>query len=204
MKIGYARVSTKDQNLQMQTDALTKAGCEIIFTEIASGAKTDRIELDKLLNQIRKDDTLVVYKLDRLGRSLKHLLELVTQFNERQIGLQSISDAIDTTTPQGRLFFNISACFAEFERDLIRERTNAGLAAARARGRKGGRRQGMTKEAEKKAILAESYYKQGDMAVNKIALEIGVSKMTLYKYLRYRKVCIGSYVHQDNSKKLSD
>ena len=104
MKIGYARVSTKDQNLQMQTDALTKAGCQIIFTEIASGAKTDRVELDKLLNQIRKDDTLVVYKLDRLGRSLKHLLELVTQFNERQIGLQSISDAIDTTIPQGRLF----------------------------------------------------------------------------------------------------
>ncbi len=203
MKIGYARVSTKDQNLQMQTDALTKAGCQIIFTEIASGAKTDRVELDKLLNQIRKDDTLVVYKLDRLGRSLKHLLELVTQFNERQIGLQSISDAIDTTTPQGRLFFNISACFAEFERDLIRERTNAGLAAARARGRKGGRRQGMTKEAEKKAILAESYYKQGDMAVDKIALEIGVSKMTLYKYLRYRKVEIGSYVHQNDSKKAS-
>ena len=204
MKIGYARVSTRDQNLQMQTDALTKAGCEIIFTEIASGAKTDRVELEKLLTQIRKDDTLVVYKLDRLGRSLKHLLELVTQFNEKQIGLQSISDAIDTTTPQGRLFFNISACFAEFERDLIRERTNAGLAAARARGRKGGRRQGMTKEAEKKAILAESYYKQGDMAVSKIALEIGVSKMTLYKYLRYRKVEIGSYVHQNDSKKSSN
>ena len=102
----------KDQNLQMQTDALTKVGCEIIFTEIASGAKTDRVELDKLLTQIHKDDTLVVYKLDHLGRSLKHLLELVTQFNERQIGLQSISDAIDTTTPQVRLFFNISACFA--------------------------------------------------------------------------------------------
>lgn len=204
MKIGYARVSTRDQNLQMQTDALIKAGCEIIFTEIASGAKTDRVELEKLLTQIRKDDTLVVYKLDRLGRSLKHLLELVTQFNEKQIGLQSISDAIDTTTSQGRLFFNISACFAEFERDLIRERTNAGLVAARARGRKGGRRHGMTKEAEKKAILAESYYKQGDMAVNEIAIEIGVSKMTLYKYLRYRKVEIGSYVHQNDSEKSSN
>ena len=130
----------------MQTNAL-KAGCEIIFTEIASGAKTDRIELDKLLTQIRKDDTLVVNKLDRLGRSLKHLLELVTQFNERQIRLQSIIDAIDTTRA---VIFNISACFTEFERDLIRERTNAGLAAARARGRKGGRRQGMTKEAEKR------------------------------------------------------
>ena len=181
----------------MQTNALTKAGCEIIFTEIASGAKTDRIELDKLLTQIRKDDTLVVNKLDRLGRSLKHLLELVTQFNERQIRLQSIIDAIDTTRA---VIFNISACFTEFERDLIRERTNAGLATARARGRKGRRRQGMTKEAEKKAILAESYYKQGDMAVNKITSEIGVSKITLYKYLRYRKVEIGSYVHQNDPK----
>jgi DNA invertase Pin-like site-specific DNA recombinase len=134
MKIGYARVSTKDQSLNLQTDALTKAGCEIIFNEIASGAKSDRVELDKLFSQIRKGDILVVYKLDRLGRSLKHLLEFVAILNEKQIGLQSISDAIDTTTPQGRLFFNISACFSEFERDLIRERTRAGLEAARARG----------------------------------------------------------------------
>ena len=193
MKIGYARVSTKDQSLNLQTDALTKAGCEIIFNEIASGAKSDRVELDKLFSQIRKGDILVVYKLDRLGRSLKHLLEFVAILNEKQIGLQSISDAIDTTTPQGRLFFNISACFSEFERDLIRERTRAGLEAARARGRKGGRRQGMTKEAEQKAILAETYYREEKMGVNQIALEIGVSKMTLYKYLRYRKVPIGSY-----------
>ncbi|MEA5140967.1 recombinase family protein [Arcicella rigui] len=194
MKIGYARVSTKDQNLALQTDALNKAGCEIIFTETASGAKTDRVELSKMLSQIRKGDIVVVYKLDRLGRSLKHLLEVVAQLNEKQVGIQSISDAIDTTTPQGRLFFNISACFAEFERDLIRERTKAGLEAARARGRKGGRRQGMTKEAEQKAILAETYYREGKMGVNQIALEIGVSKMTLYKYLRHRKVSIGAYV----------
>lgn len=194
MKIGYARVSTKDQNLALQTDALNKAGCEIIFTETASGAKTDRVELSKMLSQIRKGDIVVVYKLDRLGRSLKHLLEVVAQLNEKQVGIQSISDAIDTTTPQGRLFFNISACFAEFERDLIRERTKAGLEAARARGRKGGRRQGMTKEAEQKAILAEAYYREGKMGVNQIALEIGVSKMTLYKYLRHRKVSIGAYV----------
>ncbi len=193
MKIGYARVSTKDQNLELQTDTLTKAGCEIIFKETASGAKTDRIELAKMLAQLRKGDVVVVYKLDRLGRSLKHLLEVVAQLNEKQVGIQSISDAIDTTTPQGRLFFNISACFAEFERDLIRERTKAGLEAARARGRKGGRRQGMTKEAEQKAILAETYYKEGKMGVNQIASEIGVSKMTLYKYLRHRNVAIGTY-----------
>ena len=163
MKIGYARVSTKDQNLDLQKDALLKVGCEMIFMETASGAKADRIELEKLLGQVRKDDVVVVYKLDRLGRSLKHLLEIVAKFNEKKVGLQSISDAIDTTTPQGRLFFNISASFAEFERDLIRERTKAGLEAARARGRKGGRRQEMTKEAEQKAILAETYYREGKM-----------------------------------------
>jgi DNA invertase Pin-like site-specific DNA recombinase len=193
MKIGYARVSTKDQSIEMQTDLLKKAGCEIFFTETASGAKTDRIELAKMLSQVRKDDIVVVYKLDRLGRSLKHLLEVVAELNEKKVGLQSINDAIDTTTPQGRLFFNISACFAEFERDLIRERTKAGLEAARARGRKGGRRQGMTKEAEQKAMLAETYYKEGKMGVNQIAVEIGVSKMTLYKYLRHRKVAISAY-----------
>ena len=200
MKIGYARVSTKDQSLNLQTDVLKKAGCELIFTETASGAKTDRIELAKLLSQVRKGDIVVVYKLDRLGRSLKHLLEVVAQLNSKQVGVQSISDAIDTTTPQGRLFFNISACFAEFERDLIRERTKSGLEAARARGRKGGRRQGMTKEAEQKAILAESYYKEGKMGVNQIAIEIGVSKMTLYKYLKHRKVTIGAYQKVNNPK----
>ena len=193
MKIGYARISTKDQNLDLQKDALLKVGCEMIFMETASGAKADRIELEKLLGQVRKDDVVVVYKLDRLGRSLKHLLEIVAKFNEKKVGLQSISDAIDTTTPQGRLFFNISASFAEFERDLIRERTKAGLEAARARGRKGGRRQEMTKEAEQKVILAETYYREGKMGVNKIAEEVGVSKMTLYKYLRHRKVEISSY-----------
>ena len=193
MKRGYARVSTKDQVLDLQIDALNKDGCEMIFEETASGAKTDRPELQNLLKHIRKGDIVVVYKLDRLGRSLKHLLEVVSELNSKEVGIRSINDAIDTTTPQGRLFFNISASFAEFERDLIRERTKSGLEAARARGRKGGRRQGMTKEAEQKAILAETYYKEGKMGVNQIAEEIGVSKMTLYKYLRYRKVKIGNY-----------
>lgn len=194
MKIGYARVSTKDQVLDLQIDALEKDGCELIFKETASGAKTDRPELQKLMNHLRKGDIVVVYKLDRLGRSLKHLLDVVAELNQKEVGIRSINDAIDTTTPQGRLFFNISASFAEFERDLIRERTKSGLEAARARGRKGGRRQGMTKEAEQKAILAETYYKEGKMGVNQIAKEIGVSKMTLYKYLRYRKVKIGDYI----------
>jgi DNA invertase Pin-like site-specific DNA recombinase len=193
MKIGYARVSTKDQVLDLQIDALNKDGCELIFKETASGTKTDRPELQKLMNHLRKGDIVVVYKLDRLGRSLKHLLEVVSELNSKEVGIRSINHAIDTTTPQGRLFFNISASFAEFERDLIRERTKSGLEAARARGRKGGRRQGMTKKAEQKAILAETYYKEGKLGVNQIAIEIGVSKMTLYKYLRYRGVKISEY-----------
>lgn len=197
MKIGYARVSTQDQNFELQEDALKKTGCELIFKEKASGAKADRPELGRLIEHLRKGDIVVVYKLDRLGRSLKHLLEIVDLFNQKEVGLQSISDSIDATTPQGRLFFNISASFAEFEKDLIRERTKAGLEAARARGRKGGRRSGMSKEAEKKAILAETYYKEGKMSVIEISKEIGVSKMTLYKYLRHRNVSIGSYIKHD-------
>lgn len=193
MKIGYARVSTKDQSLDLQTDALAKAGCEHVFTETASGAKSDRPELLKMLDFVRTGDVVVVYKLDRLGRSLKHLLDVVALLNQKGVGLFSINDAIDTTTPQGRLFFNISASFAEFERDLIRERTKSGLEAARARGRKGGRRAGMTKEAINKAILAEAYYKEGKLGVNAIAQEIGVSKMTLYKYLRHRGVKMSAY-----------
>ncbi|MCT3734590.1 recombinase family protein [Elizabethkingia anophelis] len=195
MKIGYARVSTQDQNFELQEDSLKKSGCEMIFTETASGAKTDRPELEKLIGQLRKGDIVIVYKLDRLGRSLKHLLEIVDLLNKKEVGLQSISDSIDTTTPQGRLFFNISASFAEFEKDLIRERTKAGLEAARARGRKGGRRRGMSKEAEQKAILAETYYREGKMSVIEIAKEVGISKMTLYKYLRHRNVPISAYTY---------
>jgi DNA invertase Pin-like site-specific DNA recombinase len=193
MKIGYARISTGDQNFLLQEDALKKAGCELIFYETASGAKADRPELNRLIGQLRAGDVVVVYKLDRLGRSLKHLLEVVDILNKKEAGLQSITDMINTTTSQGRLFFNISASLAEFEKDLIRERTRAGLEAARARGRKGGRRRGMSKEAEQKSILAETYYREGKKSVNEISKEIGVSKMTLYKYLRYRNVPIGNY-----------
>ena len=134
MKIGYIRISTQDQNYNLQEDALNKLGCEMIFKETVSGAKKERPQLKKLLEQIRKGDVVVVYKLDRLGRSLKHLLEIVEVLNSKNVALQSLHDNIDTTTPQGRLFFNISASFAEFEKDLIRERTKAGLEAARERG----------------------------------------------------------------------
>lgn len=193
MKIGYIRISTQDQNYNLQEDALNKLGCEMIFKETVSGAKKERPQLKKLLEQIRKGDVIVVYKLDRLGRSLKHLLEIVEILNTKNVALQSLNDNIDTTTPQGRLFFNISASFAEFEKDLIRERTKAGLVAARERGKKGGRRKGLSKEAQQKAIIAENYYNEGIKSVNEIATDLKISKMTLYKYLRERNVEIKAY-----------
>ena len=193
MKIGYIRISTQDQNYNLQEDALNKLGCEMIFKETVSGAKKERPQLKKLLEQIRKGDVVVVYKLDRLGRSLKHLLEIVEILNTKSVALQSLYDNIDTTTPQGRLFFNISASFAEFEKDLIRERTKAGLEAARERGKKGGRRKGLSKEAQQKAIIAENYYNEGIKSVNEIAADLKISKMTLYKYLRERNVKIKAY-----------
>ncbi len=190
MKIGYARVSTQDQNLEMQLDALGKAGCEKVFQEKASGIKSDRPQLAAMQQILREGDVIFIYKLDRLGRSLKHLLEMTADFAKRGIGLVSINDSIDTTTAQGRLIFNIFASLAEFERDLIRERTKSGLEAARARGRKGGRSRGLSKEAEKKAMLAQTLYNERKLGVNEIAADLEISKMTFYKYLRHRGVQI--------------
>lgn len=186
MRIGYARVSTKDQSLDLQEDALRNAGCEKVFAEVASGAKTARPVLDDLLSRLRAGDVLVIWKLDRLGRSLKHLVTLATELMEREVGLISLNDPIDTTTPQGRLIFNIFASLAEFERDLIRERTQAGLQAARARGRKGGRPPGLSKKAEATAMAAETLYREGQLSVQEICDQLGISKPTLYNYLRYR------------------
>ena len=144
MLIGYARVSTQEQTLNLQKDALAKAGCTKIFTDTASGAKTERIGLEEALNYVRKGDTLVVWRLDRLGRSLPHLITTMTDLEERGIGFKSLTENIDTTTSGGKLIFHIFGALAEFERNLIRERTTAGLLAARARGRKGGRPKVMT------------------------------------------------------------
>ncbi len=190
MKIGYARVSTQDQNLEMQLDALDKAGCEKIFQEKASGVKSERPELLAMQQILRKGDVIYIYKLDRLGRSLKHLLELTSDFEKKEVGLISLNDHIDTTTAQGRLIFNIFASLSEFERDLIRERTKSGLEAARARGRKGGRSRGLSKEAERTAMLAQTLYNERKLGVDAIAKELLISKMTLYKYLRHRGVKI--------------
>ena len=195
MKIGYARVSTRDQNLELQLDALHKAGYETIFQEHASGATKARPELDRLLASLREGDTVYVYKLDRLGRSLKHLQDMVAELNFRGVGLVSLTDAINTTSAQGRLVFNLFASLAEFERELIRERTHAGLASARARarGRVGGRQRGISEEAERTAIIAETLYREQQLGVNGIAQRLRISKVTLYKYLRHRGVVIHSH-----------
>jgi len=194
LKIGYARVSTQDQNLEMQLDALNRAGCQQIFKEKATGIKSDRPELAAMKQILRKDDVVYIYKLDRLGRSLKHLLEIAGEFEKKGVGLVSINDPVNTTTASGRLIFNIFASLAEFEKDLIRERTKSGLEAARARGRKGGRSRGISKEAEKTAMLAQTLYSERKLGVNDIAKELRISKMTLYKYLRHRGVSIHSKV----------
>jgi DNA invertase Pin-like site-specific DNA recombinase len=144
MLIGYARVSTHEQTLNLQRDALTTAGCSKIFTDAASGAKTERNGLDAALAYVRKGDTLVVWRLDRLGRSLPHLITTMTDLEERAIGFKSLTENIDTTTSGGKLIFHIFGALAEFERNLIRERTQAGLTAARARGKKGGRPNALT------------------------------------------------------------
>ena len=191
MQIGYARVSTKDQNFDLQIDALRKAGCEKVFQEVVSGAKAERPVFDGLLHELRSGDVLVIWKLDRLGRSLRHLVELAGTLMEQDVGLRSLNDPIDTTTPQGRLAFNLFASLAEFERDLIRERTQAGLTAARARGRQGGRPKGLPSQAERTACAAETLYREQRLSVREIAEELGIAKSTLYEYLRHRGVPIG-------------
>jgi DNA invertase Pin-like site-specific DNA recombinase len=188
MKIGYARISTRDQNPDLQVDALKKAGCECIYQDIASGSKSARPELDKLLGNIRTGDIIVFWKLDRLGRSLRHLIELVGDLAARGVGLQSLNDPINTTSAQGRLVFNLFASLAEFERELIRERTQAGLSAARARGRVGGRPKGLSAQAESIAMVVETLYREGRLSVKEISERLHISKGTLYRYLRHRGV----------------
>jgi DNA invertase Pin-like site-specific DNA recombinase len=179
-RIGYARVSTEDQNLDAQTDRLTAAGCAKIFTDKASGKLDRRPQLDACLNYLRPGDQLVVTKLDRLGRSLRHLLTLVGDLETRRVDLVVLDQAIDTSTPVGKMLFAVIGAVAEFERDLISERTRAGLDAARARGRKGGRRPVMTAD---KARVAGQMYDTRQHTIEQIARTIGVSRATVYRYL---------------------
>jgi DNA invertase Pin-like site-specific DNA recombinase len=178
--VGYARVSTADQNLDLQVDALDRAGCVRAFTDTASGSLAERPQLDAALDYLRRGDTLVVWRLDRLGRSLRHLVETVTALQERGVGFRSIQESIDTTTSGGRLVFHVFCALAEFERDLIRERTHAGLAAARARGRVGGRKPALTPQ---KAAVARRLYDERKHTVAEIARIVGVSRATLYRNL---------------------
>jgi DNA invertase Pin-like site-specific DNA recombinase len=166
MQIGYARVSTQDQNPELQLDALKQVGCEKIFTEKASGAQRDRHELKAALEYMRAGDTLVVWKLDRLARSLKQLIETVETLEAQGIGFRSLTEAIDTTTSGGRLVFHIFGALAEFERSIIRERTVAGLISARTRGRLGGRPRGLSSEdiVAAKALLSDSTITMEDVA----------------------------------------
>lgn len=179
MRIGYARVSTEDQNLELQTQALSKAGCERVFTDKMSGSRNDRPGLKEALSHIRKDDTLVVWKLDRLGRGVKGLVDLVTDLEAQGVHFQSITDQIDTSTPAGRFFFHVMASLAQMERELIVERTRAGLAAARSQGRVGGRKRLMT---ESKIEAARQLLTSGALPKD-VANNLGISIPTLYRWL---------------------
>ncbi len=183
MIVGYARVSTIDQTLDLQNDALTRAGCEKIFTDTMSGAKAARPGLIQALTFMRKGDVLVVWKLDRLGRSLKNLIDVVTELDTLGIGFRSITESIDTTTSGGKLIFHIFGALAEFERSLIQERTKAGLAAARARGRRGGRPRVTSLNDERKVALARSLYNDKQNSIQDICATLKVSRATLYRYL---------------------
>lgn len=183
MLIGYARVSTQDQTLNLQKDALEKIGCTKIFTDTISGATTERQGLDEALAYVREGDTLIVWRLDRLGRSLKHLIETITNLNNRKIGFRSVQENIDTTTSGGKLVFHIFGALAEFERDIIRERTQAGLQAARARGRLGGRPKALT---DKKQSIAQALYNDKNNTIAEICKTLNISRATLYRYIKVK------------------
>src|SRR5262249_26989502 len=180
MRIGYARVSTLDQNLDLQEDALKAAGCEKTYTDKTSGAGAERPGLERALADLRAGDRLVVWKLDRLGRSLRHLIETVTNLRDRGVGFQSLQEAIDTTTSGGKLLFHVFRALAEFERDIIPERTLPGLAAAPGRGRKGGRPRNLDDKKKRHAVTLHS---DPSNSVKDICRTLGISKATLYRYL---------------------
>src|SRR4051812_26064626 len=182
MLIGYARVSTQDQTLALQQDALRKVGCDQIFTDTASGSATERTGLEQAISHLRKADTLVVWRLDRLGRSLRHLIDTITALDARGIGFRSITEAIDTTTSGGKLVFHIFGALAEFERDIIRERTQAGLSAARARGRRGGRPK--RQPSSRKIAMARALYADKTNSVREICKTLGISRATLYRHIK--------------------
>lgn len=184
MQIGYARVSTEDQTLDLQNDALTKAGCSRIFSDVASGANTERPGLSEALRFVRSGDTLVVWRLDRLGRSLQHLIETIRKLDQRHVSFKSLTENIDTTTSGGKLVFHLFGALAEFERDLIRERTLAGLAAARARGKVGGHPRAASLNSPQKVAVAQALYDSNRTPIADICTTLRVSRATLYRYIK--------------------
>lgn len=189
MLIGYARVSTQDQTLDLQVDALKAAGCDPdhIYTDTISGAKAERPGLNNALSHLRAGDTLVVWRLDRLGRTLKHLIAMITELDAKGIGFKSLQENMDTTNSGGKLIFHIFGALAEFEREVIRERTSAGLQAARARGRLGGRPKLQTKD-PKKIALAKKLYADRTMPVQEICETMHIGRSTLYRYVGEEKI----------------
>lgn len=184
MLIGYARVSTNEQNLDLQIDALKKAGCseKNIYTDKITGTKAERVGLQQAFSHLREGDTFVVWRLDRLGRSLRHLIETVTGLAEQGIGFKSITENIDTSTPTGNLVFHIFGALAEFERNLIQERTLAGLEAARSRGKLGGRPK--LKATDNKVGMAKRLYADKSYSIDQICRTLGISRATLYRYVQ--------------------
>lgn len=180
MQVGYERVSTDDQTIDLQHDALVQAGCEKFFSDKISGSKFERPGLAECLNFVRPGDVLVVWRLDRLGRSLKDLIEVVEGLEKRGVGFKSLQESIDTTTSGGKLIFHVFGALAEFERNLIRERTNAGLQAARARGRKGGRRQKLTPQ---QIAIGRSLAADPSRTVTSICEHLEISRQTYYRYI---------------------
>ncbi|MDP9438524.1 MAG: recombinase family protein [Actinomycetota bacterium] len=180
MEVGYVRVSKREQNPDLQRRELEAAGCERIFEEKISSREQTRPQLLAAFDYCREGDVLVVWKLDRLGRSIKELIELVNALKNRGVGFKSLMESLDTTTPGGKLMFHVFASIAEFERDVIRERTFAGLEAARARGRKGGRKPAMD---ERKVALASRLMRDRDTPISEVCEAVGVSRATLYRYL---------------------
>ena len=180
MLIGYARVSTGEQNLDMQVDALQEAGCDKVFTDEVSGVKAERPGLQDALEYLREGDMLVVWRLDRLGRSLKDLIRKVEELQARNVGFRSLHESLDTASPSGKFQFHVFSALAEFERDLIRARTQAGLRAARARGRMGGRPREMTPE---KVKMAARLIKDHEVTINEICTTLGIARSTLYRYV---------------------
>ena len=180
MKIGYARVSTQSQDTQLQLDALKDVGCQSIYEEKASGAKKDRLELESCLRALREGDVLVVWKLDRLGRSLSHLIDIVGDLESRGVGFLSVTENIDTTSSTGKLIFHIFCSLAEFERSLIRDRVNAGLEVARNKGRYGGRPNALSDKDKKMAVVMLN----GGATKGEIAKQFGVARQTIYRFFK--------------------